>query len=317
MNHAGEITPLTKLVKPHVAIVTTVAPAHLEFFDSVADIAMAKAEIFSGLRKGGTAILPRDNEHFDLLAKQVTEKSQYGQGITITTFGRSEGSDLRMLDYTAVAGGQGEITAEIFGARRQFRIGLAGEHQAMNALAVLAGVHAVGADLDQAIEALGTHSAVGGRGKPVALDLDGRKVTLLDESYNANPASMKAAIGVLGGWQGAAKIAVLGEMRELGSDAGALHLALAPLLEEAGIDRVYAAGAMMKPVLEKLPGQMQGGWAESAADLVDKVAEELEDGAILMAKGSNASRVSAFVEGLVRRAAPGAPSTGGGAPAQD
>ncbi|GGC99823.1 UDP-N-acetylmuramoyl-tripeptide--D-alanyl-D-alanine ligase [Aquisalinus flavus] len=302
MNHAGEITPLTSLVRPHVAIVTTVAAAHLEFFDSVAGIAEAKAEIILGLRKGGTAVLPLDNEHFAILAKQVSDINQYGREIKTITFGRAEGADLRMLDYTATTQGRGTITAAIFGERRSFTIGLAGEHQAMNALAALGAVKAAGGDLALAMEAIAGHRPVGGRGKPLDLKLDGKSVTLLDESYNANPASMAAAIHVLASWQGAQKIAVLGEMRELGDNGPMLHAGLGPLLAKAGVTRVFAAGTLMKPMFDGLPGAMQGKWAETAADLVDNVAADAEDGAVIMAKGSNASRVSAFVEALTERA---------------
>lgn len=306
MNHSGEITPLTELVRPHVAIVTTVAAAHLEFFNSVEEIAMAKAEIFRGLRKGGIAVLPRDNDYFDLLAKQASVNTGHGGANTVLTFGRVEGADLRMLDYQAAAipgkGTGGEITAEIFGARRTFRVGLAGEHQAMNALAVIGAVKAAGGDVEGAIAALEGHEAVGGRGRPEAISLNGKSATLIDESYNANPASMAAAVRVLAGWQGQQKIAVLGEMRELGADAAALHEELGALLVEAGVSRVHAAGAMMKPMLEALPETMRGAWAETAGELVDIVAGEAEEGAIIMAKGSNASRVSAFVEKLRARA---------------
>jgi UDP-N-acetylmuramoyl-tripeptide--D-alanyl-D-alanine ligase len=296
MNHAGEITPLTKLVKPHVAIITTVAAAHLEFFDSVEGIAEAKAEILLGVRSGGTVILPKDNKYFDLLANRATQVQQTNGPITILTFGSSAGADIRMLDYSAGANGQNRVKAELFGKPLEFTMAMAGEHQAMNALAVLGAVHATGASVDAAVEALGQLGAVGGRGEPQALTLDGKRITLIDESYNANPVSMAAAIKVLAGWQGEGrKIAVLGDMLELGPDGPRLHMEIAPQLVDAGIDHVYAAGELMKPMLEKLPEGMQAGWQKSASDLFQVLKEDLRDGDVLMAKGSNASRVTELV----------------------
>ncbi len=299
MNHAGEITPLSKLVRPHVAVVTTIAPAHLEFFESVAAIAEAKAEIFSGLRRAGTAILPRDNEYFDILAKRARENSGGGEGATIFSFGAAERADLRMLEYNQAGNGTFFVKAELFGKTETFCMGMAGEHQAMNALAVLGAVHASGGSLNAAIDALGKMKPVEGRGLPQRLKINQRDILLIDESYNANPASMAAAIRTLGQMNGTArKIAVLGEMRELGEASAKLHLSLAENLVAAGIDQVHAAGALMRPMLDALPKKMRGEWAENAVDLTQSIRAALETGDIIMAKGSNASRVSEFVTKL-------------------
>ncbi len=291
MNHKGEITPLTKLVQPHIAIITTVAAAHLEFFDSVADIARAKAEIFSGLRSGGIAILPRDNEHYDLLA---AEASDYGA--RIVRFGRHEKADYQLLDYRAVTDGA-EITAMLGGERVSFSLRLTGEHQAMNALAVLAAVDASGGDREKALAGLEKFAAVEGRGARYGLTLDGKSVTLIDESYNANPASMRAALSSLEGLKGR-RIAVLGDMLELGEDAQGLHLSLKPLLQAANIDLVFCAGPMMRGLFETLPKNMQGAWSEAAIDLEDAILAAVKAGDVIIAKGSNASKTSALVTKL-------------------
>ena len=299
MNHAGEITPLSRLVRPHIAIVTTVAAAHLEFFQSVEEIAEAKAEIFAGVRRNGTAILPKDNEYFDLLANRARESAGSGGDIRIISFGSAKGADLRMLDYAMPDDGGAVVKAEIFGKPQSFRMGMPGIHQAMNALAAVGAVEAAGGDIDRAFAALAELKPVDGRGEARSLMLDGKAVTLIDESYNANPASMRAAINVLASMtpQGR-RVVVLGEMRELGDTAEALHTELAGVLMKSGVDRVYAAGDLMKPMMEALPAEKRGGWAATAVDLVDGVSKELADGDIVMAKGSNASRVSEFVQKL-------------------
>jgi UDP-N-acetylmuramoyl-tripeptide--D-alanyl-D-alanine ligase len=288
MNHKGEITPLTKLVQPHIAIVTTVAAAHLEFFDSIADIARAKAEIFSGLRTGGVAVLPRDNEHYDLLEAEASD-----HGARIISFGRHEKADYQLLDYQPGAI-SAEITADLAGERVSFSLKLTGEHQAMNALAVLAVVDAGKGDREKAITALEKFTAVEGRGARYGLTLNGKSVTLIDESYNANPASMSAALSSLEGLKGR-RIAVLGDMLELGEDAQGLHLSLKPLLEAAKIDLIFCAGPMMRELFESLPQDMQGAWAEAAIDLQEDILANVETGDIIIAKGSNASKTSALV----------------------
>ena len=303
MSHPGEITPLTKLVKPHVAIITTVAPAHLAFFDSVEQIADAKAEIFAGVRCGGTIILPKDNKYFDMLANKASQNNANNDPATIVSFGSSAGADIRMLEYSSGANGQNRVKAELFGRPLDFTMAMAGEHQAMNALAVVGAVHAVGASVDDALEALGRLGAVGGRGAPQELTFAGRALTLIDESYNANPVSMSAAIKMLGSWSGAGrKVAVLGEMLELGDQSSVLHTDLAALLVEAGIDKVYGAGELMRSMLNALPQSMRAGWAPIASDFSPILATELQDGDVLMAKGSNASRVTDLIKQIKEQA---------------
>lgn len=299
MNHAGEITPLTNLVRPHAAIVTTVGAAHLENFDSIDGIAEAKAEIFAGLSRGGIAVLPIDNEYFDLLKKRAEEAG----AAAYVTFGEGEDADFRLLDY-AEAGTGARIRARIKGEEHSFVFGIPGRHQALNALAALAAADAVGADLNAGMTALGAILPAEGRGRRIQFAVGDGEAMLIDESYNANPASMAAALGLLGTAQPAPngrRIAVLGEMLELGSDAPALHAGLAENLMAAKVDRVFAAGDLMRHLWDAIPAAMQGLYAGSAVGLVGPVTDAVRPGDIVMVKGSNASKVSAVAKALRSR----------------
>ncbi|MEZ5893688.1 MAG: UDP-N-acetylmuramoylalanyl-D-glutamyl-2,6-diaminopimelate--D-alanyl-D-alanine ligase [Parvularculaceae bacterium] len=296
MNHPGEITPLTKLVRPHAAIVTTVAAAHLEFFKSVEEIAEAKAEIFSGLAPGGVAVLPFDNEFFPLLKKRAEQAG----AASFVSFGEKPGADFQLLDYQPE--GEGAVlTAKIKGETKTFAAGMPGRHQATNMLAALAAADAVGAPLAGAIAALANIAPAEGRGARTRIRVGGGTATLIDESYNANPASMAAAIGLLGASAPAAcgrRIAILGEMLELGPDSPALHENLVPMLVAAKVERVYAAGKLMRHLWDKLPPAMRGLHAGDAVGLVGPVLEAVGPGDVIMVKGSNASRVSAVARAL-------------------
>ncbi|MEM9617233.1 MAG: UDP-N-acetylmuramoylalanyl-D-glutamyl-2,6-diaminopimelate--D-alanyl-D-alanine ligase [Pseudomonadota bacterium] len=299
MNHAGEITPLTGLVRPHAAIVTTVGAAHLEFFDSVEGIAEAKAEIFSGLAPGGMAILPADNEYFGLLKKRAEQAGAAG----FVTFGEKDSADFQLLTYEP-AGAGAQIAVSIRGRRRDILVGIPGRHQAVNMLAALAAAESIGAHLDPAIEALATLTPAEGRGARLTISVHGGDATLIDESYNANPASMAAAIGLLGAspvGEGGRRIAVLGEMLELGPDAPALHANIAKALVAAKVDRVYAAGDLMRHLWDALPSAMRGLHAGSAVGLVGPVEDVVSPGDVVMVKGSNASKVSAVARALSER----------------
>ena len=300
MNHAGEITPLTALVRPHAAIVTTVAAAHLEFFESVEAIAEAKAEIFSGLAPGGVAILPIDNPHFALLKKRAEEAG----AASFTTFGLDERADFRLVEHKDIDG-RAEISAVIKGEPLEFQFGIPGRHQAVNLLAALAASDAVGAPWRQSIASLATITPAEGRGARISVNVPGGEAVLIDESYNANPASMAAAVSLLGtaslGDNGR-RIAVIGEMLELGPESPKLHAEIAEALVAAKVDRVYAAGDLMRYLWDALPPHMRGVFASSAVGLVGPVLEDVAPGDIVMVKGSNASKVSAVARALVEGA---------------
>ncbi|WP_411817608.1 UDP-N-acetylmuramoylalanyl-D-glutamyl-2,6-diaminopimelate--D-alanyl-D-alanine ligase [Hyphococcus sp. DH-69] len=299
MNHPGEITPLTELVRPHAAIVTTVAAAHLEFFKSVEEIAEAKAEIFSGLARGGVAVLPFDNDYFELLKKRAEQAG----AASFVTFGEKDGADFQLLHYRADGAGA-RLEVRIKGKEREFSVGIPGRHQALNMLAALAAADAVGAPLEPAIDALSSVTPAEGRGARSEIEVEGGTATLIDESYNANPASMTAAIGLLGATapQGnGRRIAILGEMLELGPEGPELHKILEKALVAARVDRVYAAGKLMRHLWDDLPADMRGLYADDAVGMVGPVLDAVSPGDIVMVKGSNASKVSAVARALKER----------------
>lgn len=309
MNHAGEIEPLTAMVRPHVAIVTTVEPVHLEFFKDVKEIARAKGEIFSGLEPGGTAIVNRDNPHYALLARMARKAGAE----RIVAFGAHDKADAR-LEKVALKDDCSCVSAVILDEPVSYKLGMPGRHLVQNSLAVLAAVVAVGGDLAKAAISLSTLIAPKGRGTRHRLQL-GRddEAVLIDESYNANPASMRAAISLLGNTNpsgGGRRIAVLGDMRELGEEGSALHAGLADALVEAEIDRIYLAGPLMASLRDALPLHTVGGYAESTGELEPILFEAIAPGDVIMVKGSNASRMEALVENMKtrfvdRRAQPG------------
>ncbi len=297
MNHAGEITPLVAMVKPHAAIVTTVAPVHLENFASVDGIADAKAEIFSGLTPNGVAIIHRDIAQFDRM-RDIARASASAQ---VLSFGEDEKADARLEKTELVAGAQ-VITANVLGTHIRYRLGAPGRHMAVNSLAVLLGARALGMDLPDAARALAKFEPPSGRGQRLKLLAPSGVFTLLDESYNANPASMKAAFSLLGEEPGARRrIAVLGDMLELGPESAALHRGLRESIEAAGVDLVFASGPMMKHLFDDLPASLKGGWAEASSGIADRVAGAIEAGDIVMIKGSNGSRMGPIVTMLKER----------------
>jgi UDP-N-acetylmuramoyl-tripeptide--D-alanyl-D-alanine ligase len=302
MNHAGEITPLVAMVRPHIAIVTTVAPVHLEFFDSVDEIADAKAEIFSGVLPGGVAIINRDIATFDRLrAHAAASPARH-----MLSFGEHREADARLLAIMPLNEGS-LIKAEILGRKLDFHLGAPGKHLAINALAVLLAVRACGVDPAVAAEALGHFSAGKGRGAQSRLPVEDGTFTLIDESYNANPASMRAALALLGAAVPASpgrRIAVLGEMRELGPQGAQLHADLARDVAENGVDVLFAAGALMRNLFEAVPRNRQGFWAERAEDIETALFEGIRSGDVIMVKGSNASRMGPLVAKLKERFSP-------------
>ncbi|VFU08710.1 UDP-N-acetylmuramoyl-tripeptide--D-alanyl-D-alanine ligase [Methylocella tundrae] len=303
MNHAGEITPLSEMARPHVAIITTVAPVHIENFASVEAIADAKAEIFDGLEPGGVAILHRDNPHYQRLYARA-KASPAGH---VASFGDHESAEARLIrvrlfpDYSI-------IEAQICGRRLHYRLGAPGRHLAMNSLAVLLAAKAFGVDLDAAAGALAFFTAQPGRGQRLTLAAVDGPYALIDESYNANPASMRAAFELAGALplpSPGRRIAVLGDMLELGVKGAAMHAELADDLRANHIDLVFAAGPLMKSLYDALPVSMQGAWRESASLLEPEVAAAVRAGDIVVVKGSNGSRMSVIVGALKQGGADG------------
>jgi UDP-N-acetylmuramoyl-tripeptide--D-alanyl-D-alanine ligase len=311
MNHAGEIRPLTKLVRPHVAVITTVEPVHLEFFAGEEDIAEAKAEIFEGAEPGATAVLNRDNRWFGLLAERARER-----GARVVTFGEHREADLRLDDVVADAEGS-TVRVAIGGALHTYRIGAPGRHHARNSLAALAAARSAGVAVDEAMLALTGFRAPKGRGERVALSHPGGVLTLIDESYNANPASMRAALALLGEATPAGRgrrIAVLGDMRELGKRAPILHRELAEPVETSGADVVFLAGPLMRELWEVLPPTRRGAYAENAAALEPILLEALGPGDVVMIKASLGTRFGPLAETLKRRFGGALPPTSVGRP---
>jgi UDP-N-acetylmuramoyl-tripeptide--D-alanyl-D-alanine ligase len=299
MNHAGEIEPLTRLLRPHVAIVTTIEPVHLEHLGSIEAIADAKAEIFLGLEPGGAAVLNRDNPQFDRLARAAK-----GAGVgRVVKFGENAQSDARLIDCALQPNGS-TVHARILDHDVTYKLGAPGRHLVMNSLAVLAAAEVAGADLALAALAFAGLQPAAGRGTRIALEWPGGKALLIDESYNANPASMRAALALLGqaevGPRGR-RIAVLGDMLELGPQGPALHAALAENVVEDDIDLVYCCGPLMRALWEALPSSRRGGYAEASAALEPQVLAALQPGDTLMIKGSNGSRMGPIVKALESR----------------
>jgi UDP-N-acetylmuramoyl-tripeptide--D-alanyl-D-alanine ligase len=299
MNHAGEIEPLTRLVRPQVAIVTTVEPVHLEFFGSIEEIADAKAEIFLGIERGGAAVINRDNGQFARL-----ERAALHAGVTrVVSFGEHAGADARLVKCALMSDGS-TVQARILGADVTYKLGAPGRHIIMNSLAVLATVALLGADLALAALALAELRPASGRGSRIMLDLPGGNALLIDESYNANPASMRAALALLGQVEMGARgrrIAVLGDMLELGPRGAELHRELAETVVAHGIDLVFCCGPLMRALWDGLPASRRGGYAESSAALEADVLSALQAGDAIMVKGSLGSRMAPIVKTLQSR----------------
>lgn len=296
MNHEGEILTLTRQARPHVAVITRIAPAHLEYFGTLERIADAKAEIFAGLEPGGIAILPADDPQLPRLAEAAR-----AAGAAILTFGTDERAHWRITSFDAAEPGS-RLRFEHAGRAYDLVLAAPGRHWAGNALAVLAAATSLGAELEPAIAALAGFTPPSGRGARRTLDLPQGQALLLDESYNANPVSMQAAIEVLGQAKGR-KIAVLGDMLELGPTAAMLHASLAASLTDAAVDLVFLAGPLMQTLFEALPARMHGVHAPTSADLTAPLLAALEPGDTILVKGSLGSRMKVVIEALGEAAA--------------
>ncbi|SEQ40589.1 UDP-N-acetylmuramoyl-tripeptide--D-alanyl-D-alanine ligase [Faunimonas pinastri] len=301
MNHSGEIRPLVGMVRPHAAIVTIVAPVHLAFFADEREIAEAKAEIFEGLLPGGAAIINRDNEWFELLAERARE-----HGGKVVGFGEDPTSDIR-LERCALQEDGSTAQASIFGEQLAFRVGAPGRHLLQNALGVLAVAREIGADVARVALGLAGFRAAKGRGERFLLSHSGGDFILLDESYNANPTSMQAALSLLAQVRPSGlgrRVAVLGDMLELGNDSEALHRGLAADIASNGADLVYLAGAEMKTLWDELPDACRGAYAATAAELEPILVDAIRPGDVIMLKASLGTRFGPVVETIKRRFAP-------------
>ena len=298
-NHPGEIGPLSHQVKPHIALVTTVEKVHIENFPSEEAIADEKAEIYGGLCQGGVALLPHDNRHYNRLRAHA-ERSPAGR---LLSFGMHAEADICGLDVSLFPD-HSTITASVCGQRLSFDFGAPGQHLVNNALAMLGCAYALGLDLEKAARSLAQVKPPKGRGERLTLQGQGLVFTLLDESYNANPASMRAALALLAqtpvSGQGR-RIAVLGDMLELGADAERLHQDLAPSLDAHKIDCVFAAGPLMRGLYEALPASRKGAWQARAEDLIEPLCAALKTGDVVMVKGSFSSRMGEVVKALKAR----------------
>ncbi|MGD1888874.1 MAG: UDP-N-acetylmuramoylalanyl-D-glutamyl-2,6-diaminopimelate--D-alanyl-D-alanine ligase [Cohaesibacteraceae bacterium] len=299
MNSANEITPLSKLVEPHVAMITTVAPVHLENLGSLDAIAAAKAEIFDGLLPGGTAVVHGDIEHTAFLKK----RAQAAGAGKVMTFGHGAGHDAELMQV-ALLPDCSSVDAKIAGQQITYKVGAPGEHLVINSLGVLAVCAGLGLDLAHAGLALARIEQPEGRGRRFTLDTPGDPVTLLDERYNANPTSVRAALAVLArlplGNRGR-RVAVLGDMLELGDEALTMHADLGRDIATLGIDRVYACGPLMKALWRVVPVDKRGVYAESSDGLKSALATDIAPGDAVMIKGSLGSRMGPLVEMLRSR----------------
>ena len=302
MNHVGEITPLVSMVRPHVAIVTNVAPVHVGNFRSVEEIADAKAEIFSGVEPGGYAILNRDNPFFSQL---VAAAKNHGIQ-NVVSFGTHSDADVRS-ERMALHPMCSCITADVMGEKLIYKLGIPGEHMVLNSLAVLAAAKLMGADLARAALALAVAEAPKGRGVQHHLKIDGGEFLLIDESYNANPVSIAAALGLLNHaklGKGGRRIAVLGDMLELGVHGPELHAGLSKAVDANKVDALYAAGPLMANLWDLTPDDRKGAYAKTSAELKESLIGGIRAGDVVMIKGSLGSRMGPLVEAIRERFAP-------------
>lgn len=297
MNHAGEMRGLTKLVRPHIAIITNVEAVHLEFFDSVEAIADAKAEIFEGLASDGIAILNRDNPHID----RLTAAAEKAGVATIISFGLDAAADVRAVDVRALADGGFDVEAEVGTTAVSYHLKMPGSHWVTNSLAALAVVQAAGGDVSGAAADMGKLAPVFGRGNRVKISAPAINLDVIDDSYNASPASVRAALDVLrhsNPDRNGRRIAILGDMLELGESSPDLHAQLAPALAAAGVDHLFAVGPMMRHLFDAVEDEQRGGWSQSAGQLASIVGDAVHDGDVILVKGSAGVAMGQIVDAL-------------------
>lgn len=292
MNHANEITPLSKLVSPHVSIITTIASAHIQYLGSIENIALAKAEIFHGMQANGIAILPRDSEQFSILLAEART-----QGLQkIISFGQSAESDIQLLSINGE-----KLSIRDGKAEYKLSFGMPGVHQAVNALSVIAAVKALGNDIQKALPSFAEMTPVTGRGnnQQVVIAPNQPPITIIDETHNASPIAVKAALRVLE--QMASKgrrIVILGDMLELGPDSPQFHAELSDAVMASGSDLTLLSGPMMQNLAKKLSTATTRHYADSMA-LNAEIAQLIQPGDVVLVKGSRGSKMKLVVDALV------------------
>ena len=299
MNHPGEITPLVKMVRPHISIITNIAPVHIGAFDTIEDIARAKAEIYSGVVPGGYALINHDDRRYTLLRDLANEaKIEH-----LNSFGTKRGSEIWLREMNLTSQGS-TLSVRINGEKDvNYTVNVPGEHMAMNSLAVLGAAVLGGADLDKSVDAFGRVVPADGRGTQYTIGGSGAMgITIIDESYNANPASMVAALGVLANFEGVKtkrRIAVLGDMLELGKQSRKFHEELAKPISASKVDLVYLVGPEMDYLAKILPKEKLGGYFRDPGQLAARLKECMKPGDVLMLKASNSMGFGKVVEAIL------------------
>lgn len=295
MNHAGEISPLSVIAKPDTAIITTVEAVHLEFFNSVEEIADAKSEIFDGVKQNGSVILNRDNPHFMRLKNRADNLK-----LPIISFGENKDADF-CLEKIIEEDSCTKIAAKIHDKILHYTLPPCGKHQAINSLSVLAAAKQTGADIDKCAKALADFQPGAGRGKRTKINYKGKNIILIDDTYNASPASIKAAVKSASNLckNGERLVIALGDMLELGEESRNLHESLKNAIAVYKNSLVFTSGQFMKYLYESLPENMRGYAAENSEKLSPKVAESLKDGDILLVKGSRGMKMEKVVDWLI------------------
>jgi UDP-N-acetylmuramyl pentapeptide synthase len=297
MNHANEITPLVKMVRPHIAIITNVAPVPLMYFSSVDEIAKAKAEIFDGLEPGGTAILNRDNPYFDYLADAARQA-----GVAeIISVGEHKDANVRLVNCD-LYGDKSHVLVDLMGQSITYDVGAPGKHLVVNSLGVLAAVKAAGGNVKLAAAALQDWKAPVGRGAQHRLKVGEDSAVLIDETFNANPTSMRAALATLASVRphgNGRKIAVIGDMLELGEISKDAHRELLQPILETKVDQIFAAGNYMRFLWDDIPADLKGAYAPDAISLEQNLIEAVQPGDVVMIKGSKGSKLGPLVDALL------------------
>jgi len=298
MNHEGEIRELVKQVRPHIAVITTVEPVHIEFFKNEEGIADAKAEIFTAMEGEKIAVLNIDNPHYKRLCDKAKE---YGVK-KIYSFGEDEAADCLLQDCL-LRPDHVKVTAKVMGEPIKYKINIPGKHIALNSLSVMAVVKILGGDINKAVSALRSSEPINGRGNRIKIKIKDKEpeIIIIDETFNANPASMRAAFQVFAITEpvaGGRRIAVLGDMLELGKEGPKLHQELANPLLKTKVDKVLCCGPLMEAMYNMLPSDWHGGWAKNSYELAELVLKEVKPGDVLLIKGSKGSKMPYIIQAL-------------------